>query len=83
MHGNTAECRHKQPLAVISPGSPSEQLGDLDDWHATALLLSEAGQHWALAEKIARCLQMRDGLLRKWSSNPTYRKNGKFAGPNQ
>jgi hypothetical protein len=58
--------------------SPSEQLGDLDDWHSTALLLSEAGQHWALAEKIARCLRMRDGILRKWSSNPAYRKNGKF-----
>jgi hypothetical protein len=58
--------------------SPSEQLGDLDDWHTTALLLSEAAQHWALAQKIAQRLQMRDGLIRKWSSNPAYRKSGKF-----
>jgi hypothetical protein len=58
--------------------SPSEQLGDLDDWHTTVLLLSEAAQHWILAEKIAGRLSTRDGLLQKWSSNPAYRRNGSF-----
>jgi hypothetical protein len=58
--------------------SPSEQLGNLDDWHTTVLLLSEAVQHWTLAEDIAQSLGTRNGLLRKWSSNPSYRQNGKF-----
>jgi hypothetical protein len=60
--------------------SPSEQLGNPDDWHTTVLILSESGQHWKIAEDIAQQLHCRDGLLRKWSRNPVYRRNGAFEG---
>ena len=33
--------------------SPSEQLGEPDDWHTTVLLLSEAGQHFDAAKDVA------------------------------
>jgi hypothetical protein len=58
--------------------SPSEQLGEPDDWHTTVLLLSEAGQHFDAAKDVALRLGCRDGLLRKWSKNPRYRRNGEF-----
>jgi hypothetical protein len=60
--------------------SPSEQLGKPDDWHTTALILSEAGEHWKLAEDIAHQLHCSSGLLRKWSRNPDYRRSGAFEG---
>jgi hypothetical protein len=58
--------------------SPSEQLGEPDDWHTTVLLLSEAGQHFDAAKDVALRLDCRDGLLRKWSKNPLYRRKEKF-----
>jgi hypothetical protein len=58
--------------------SPSEQLGELDQWHTTVVVLSEGGEHWGLAEDLARRLNCNDGQLRKWSRNPSYRKNGTF-----
>jgi hypothetical protein len=58
--------------------SPSEQLGNPDDWHTTVLILSESGQHWKLAEDIAKQLRCREALLTKWSRNPIYRRNGTF-----
>jgi hypothetical protein len=60
--------------------SPSEQLGDPDHWHTTVLVLSESAQHWKLAEDIAKQLGCRNGLLRKWSKNPAYRRSGAFEG---
>ena len=58
--------------------SPSEQLGNPDDWHTTVLILSESAEHWNLAQDIARDLRCRDGMLRKWSKNPAYRRSGAF-----
>jgi hypothetical protein len=58
--------------------SPSEQLGNPDDWHTTALILSESGQHWKLAEDITKQLRCREAMLTKWSRNPIYRRNGTF-----
>lgn len=58
--------------------SPSEQLGEADQWHTTVLVLSEGGEHWALAEDLARRLNCKDGQLRKWSKNPAYRRYDKF-----
>jgi hypothetical protein len=59
--------------------SPSEQLGEPDDWHTSVLILSEAAEHSDLAKNLALRLKLSDGLLRKWSGNPTYRRNGEFA----
>ena len=56
--------------------SPSEQLGNPDDWHTTVLILSESGQDWKLAEDIAKQLHCREAMLTKWSRNPIYRRNG-------
>ncbi len=58
--------------------SPSEQLGEPDDWHTTVLILSEAGQHFDAAKDVASRLGCRNGLLRKWSKKPSYRQNGTF-----
>jgi hypothetical protein len=58
--------------------SPSEQLGEPDDWHTTVLILSEAGQHDDAAKDVALRLGCRDGLLRKWSKNPPYRQKDEF-----
>jgi hypothetical protein len=58
--------------------SPSEQLGKPDDWHTTVLILSEGGQHDDAAKDVAHRLGYRDGSLRKWSRNPTYRQKDRF-----
>jgi hypothetical protein len=58
--------------------SPSEQLGEPDDWHTTVLILSEGGQHDDAARDVATRLGCPDGKLRKWSKNPAYRRKGMF-----
>jgi hypothetical protein len=59
--------------------SPSEQLGDPSDWHTTVLILSEGGQQTDdVASDVASQLGCRDGLLGKWSKNPSYRRRGTF-----
>jgi hypothetical protein len=58
--------------------SPSEQLGEPDDWHTSVLILSEAGEHFGLAKNLALRLKLSDGMLRKWSRNPPYRRKGEF-----
>jgi hypothetical protein len=58
--------------------SPSEQLGEPNDWHTTVLILSEGGQHFDAAKDVASRLGCRNGLLSKWSKNPSYRREGTF-----
>jgi hypothetical protein len=59
--------------------SPTEQLAeDPQQWHTTVIILSEGGEHFQLAKSIAEGLGLKDGRLRKWSRNPSYRKNGTF-----
>ena len=58
--------------------SPAEQLGKLAQWHTTVIVLSEGGEHFSLAGAVAKRLGCRDERLRKWSRNPSYRKQGTF-----
>jgi hypothetical protein len=58
--------------------SPSEQLGKPDDWHTSVLILSEGGEHFGMAKDLALRLNLSDGVLRKWSNNPSYRRKGEF-----
>ena len=58
--------------------SPTEQLGETDNWHTTVLLLSEGGEHFQAARDVALHLGLKDGRLSKWSRNPVYRQNGTF-----
>src|SRR5215217_6629293 len=53
--------------------SPSEQLGPADQWHTTALVLSEGGEHWQLAADVARRIGCSDEALRKWSGRDAAR----------
>jgi len=48
--------------------SPSEQLGNPDQWHTTVLILSQSNEHWKLAECIATFLRSESGSLRRWSA---------------
>lgn len=55
--------------------SPSEQLVEPDEWHTTALLLSEGGEHWDQFPSALAARMGRDGL-EKWAggkSQQTYR----------
>lgn len=47
---------------------PSEQLSANADWHTTALILSPAMQHSALAHRLASRLRPKDSRLMKWSN---------------
>lgn len=47
--------------------TPSEQLGDPQQWHTTVLILSEGGEHWDLATDIARQIGCNNNSLKKWS----------------
>jgi hypothetical protein len=59
--------------------SPTEQLGDDPlQWHTTVIILSEGGEHFDLAKTVAVDLGLKDGRLRKWSRNPSYRKKASF-----
>jgi hypothetical protein len=62
--------------------SPTEQLGhDPQQWHTTVIILSEGGEHFHLAKAIAENLGLKDGQLRKWSRNPSYRKKARLKLP--
>ena len=58
--------------------SPAEQLGEPAQWHTTVIVLSEGGEHFSLAGAVAKRLGCSDERLRKWSRNPSYRKQHTF-----
>ncbi|HWA47186.1 MAG TPA: hypothetical protein VG742_02880 [Dongiaceae bacterium] len=51
--------------------SPSEQLGkDPTEWHTTAIIASEGGEHLLLADDIANRMKIQGGTLKRWARNP-------------
>jgi hypothetical protein len=51
--------------------SPSEQLGeDPNQWHTSAAIFSEGGEHWHLADDIAKRMNLQGGTLKRWAKNP-------------
>jgi hypothetical protein len=56
--------------------TPSEQLSDLSQWHTTALVMSEGGEHWQqLPEDLASRMGLKGESLNKWAgrNRPDYK----------
>jgi hypothetical protein len=58
--------------------TPSEQLGDPQQWHTTVLILSEGAEHWDLATDIARKIGCKDETLKKWAGKRAARYRREF-----